>query len=103
MTRRRNVRLGGVWRVEAWQAWCKRGFCPVCYEEGLMPCIPCWQQRQLLMSAWHQGNPYTMLQAVRGGVHIATDKYIRGIDVNRKYGSALDVRRTNSKSGVRRG
>lgn len=44
-----------------------------------MPCVPCWQQRQMFVAAWRQGNPYAMAQAVRGGVHIAADKYIRGI------------------------
>lgn len=50
-----------------------------------MACTPCWQQRQMFLSAWRHGNPYGMMRAATQGVHIATDKYIRGIDVNRKY------------------
>lgn len=54
-----------------------------------MACTPCWQQRQLFMSMMRQGNPYGMYRAATQGVHIATDKYIRGIDVNRKYAAPL--------------
>lgn len=50
-----------------------------------MACGPCWQQRQVFITAWRQGNPYAMLQAAGQGAVIATDKYIKGIDVNRKY------------------
>lgn len=50
-----------------------------------MACLPCFQQRQVFMSAMRQGNPWMMAQAVRQGVHIATDKYVRGVDVNQKY------------------
>lgn len=50
-----------------------------------MACVPCWQQRQMFVAAMRQGSPLGMMQAARTGVHIATDKYIRGIDVNRKY------------------
>lgn len=41
-----------------------------------MACTPCWQQRQVLMSAMRQGNPWMIARAVRGGVLIATDKYM---------------------------
>lgn len=57
-----------------------------------MACTPCWQQRQMFLTAWRQGDPYAMARAARQGVYIATDKYIRGIDVNRKY-AALPVQR----------
>ena len=57
-----------------------------------MACVPCWQQRQMFMTAWRHGNPYGMLRAATQGVHIATDKYLRGIDVDRKY-AALPVQR----------
>lgn len=50
-----------------------------------MACPPCWQQRQVFVSAMRQGDAYLMAQAAMRGVHIATDKYIRGIDVTRKY------------------
>lgn len=56
-----------------------------------MPCIPCWQQRQLFMGAMRQGNPYQMWRVARQGAAIATDK-LRGIDVDRKY-AALPVQR----------
>lgn len=53
-----------------------------------MPCIPCWQQRQLFMGAMRQGNPYQMWRVARQGAAIATDK-LRGIDVTRKYAAPL--------------
>lgn len=53
-----------------------------------MPCVPCWQQRQLFMTGWQQRNPFVMMQATRRGIAVATDK-LRGIDVNRKYGGGL--------------
>lgn len=66
-----------------------------------MACMPCWQQRQLLMNAWHQRNPYALWQAATQGVHIASDKYIRGIDVTRKYGGILAQDPRQSRTGHR--
>lgn len=56
-----------------------------------MACLPCWQQRQALMYAIRQGNPWMMARAVVQGVNIATDKYFLGsvVDVNRKYAAPL--------------
>lgn len=66
-----------------------------------MPCVPCWQQRQLLMMGWQQRNPFVMMQATRRGIAIATDK-IRGIDVNRKYGGTYRVEDSGEpRSGLR--
>lgn len=66
-----------------------------------MPCTPCWQQRQLFMMGWNQRNPMLMMQATRRSIAIATDK-IRGIDVNRKYGSTFFVKDSGKRrSGLR--
>ena len=54
-----------------------------------MACMPCWQNRQLLMEAMRRGNPVMATRAAIQGVHIATDKYVRGIDVTKKYAAPL--------------
>lgn len=66
-----------------------------------MSCTPCWQQRQLLMAALRQGDPWQMWRAASQGVHIASDKYIRGIDVTRKYGGVLAQDPRQSRTGHR--
>lgn len=66
-----------------------------------MACPPCWQQRQVFVSAMRQGDAYLMAQAAMRGVHIATDKYIRGIDVTRKYGGMLAQNPREPRTGYR--